>query len=58
VDERVDAACKRRKTQGANALSPYVDKGVRAREAAVPQVVWQQSLSRLKERLSVTEIGC
>jgi chromosomal replication initiator protein len=35
-----------------------VDKGVRVREAAVPQAVWQQSLDRLKGRLSATEIGC
>src|SRR5204863_2374464 len=47
-----------RENAGADALSPRVDKRVRVGGAAVPQDLWQNSLSRLKKRVSATELGC
>jgi hypothetical protein len=59
VDADVDGARKPGETLGADALSPRVDSRIRAEGGqAVPQAVWQQSLSRLKGRLSETELGC
>jgi chromosomal replication initiator protein len=59
VDVGVDRARNPAETLGANALSPRVDNRNRVEgEEAVPHVVWQESLSRLKGRLSATELGC